>query len=160
MRKAPPAPTKPRTTTTTMKPNLLEEDRDRAQLERDLGLLSSLLGRKISIDELPILMQQLRGERKSKPSLTPTPSTTIRTTSITTTTTTPRSTTKSTGQTFSNEKILALLKDPALSSGNLANIDLYGKSNEAVLAAILKQRGIVPTHNNVPINVSKVILIF
>lgn len=34
-------------------------------------------------------------------------------------------------------------------------IDFYGQSNEAVLASLLKQQGIGPASNNVPLNVNK-----
>lgn len=160
------------TTTTTMKPNMSDEElakflKERAEIQKNLKLLSSLLGRDVSIEELPSIMQQLRGGRKSndgKTSTIPRTKTTPTTTTTTATTTTTTSTPpiaissledlKTTKRPLTQNEILELLKNPVIGGGMAAEVDLYGKTNEAVLAAILKQRGIGPAHNNIPVNVS------
>lgn len=128
------------TTTTTEKPTTTSStttvravNRDefaKAQMDiesynNDLKLLSTLLGRPIGPNEIPKLARQV--------------------TSTTTTTTT----------------VSPALKDIQLKPNfNLpediflddSNSNIYGKSNEAILAAVLKEKGIGPANNNIPVH--------
>lgn len=91
---------------------------DLQSYNNDLRLLSTLLGRPISANEIPKLVKQV--------------------TSTTTTTTTVL-------------PILQNLKPSGISQTlDIPSDEFYGKTNEALLATILKQRGIGPASNNIP----------
>lgn len=119
---------RPKTTTTTIRP-VNRDEFAKAQMDiesynNDLKLLSTLLGRPIGPNEIPKLARQV--------------------TSTTTTTTT----------------VLPALKDIQLKPNfNLpediflddSSSKIYGKSNEAILAAVLKEKGIGPANNNIPV---------
>lgn len=129
-----------KTTTTTMANYKRTMTKDElAEVDKNLKLLSSILGRPITIEELPTIMRQYRFGRN------PTVPTT------TTTTTTPAPIINS-NTPITRDEVIELLKDPDVGLGD--NIDTYGKTNDAILAAVLKQKGIGPAHNNVPVDVS------
>lgn len=121
-------PTTTPTTTTTNRP-VNDDEFAKAQMDiesynNDLKLLSTLLGRPIGPNEIPKLARQV--------------------TSTTTTTTT----------------VSPALKDIQLKPNfNLpediflddSSSKIYGKSNEAILAAVLKEKGIGPANNNIPV---------
>ncbi|XP_031616852.1 uncharacterized protein LOC116336839 isoform X2 [Contarinia nasturtii] len=126
---------------------------DVASLNTDLQLLSTLLGRPISQKDIPQLTKQAS---TLPPSIS---STTLRTTTVRTT------------KPPVNPKIVQeiellhqIAKKPdgiepdneLTSTDELAAIDpsdAYGKTNDALLATLLKQRGIGPAHNNIPLNI-------
>lgn len=122
-------PTTTPTTTTTRSVNQAEFAKAQMDIEsynNDLKLLSTLLGRPIGPNEIPKLARQV--------------------TSTTTTTTT----------------VSPALKDIQLKPNfNLpediflddSNSNVYGKSNEAILAAVLKEKGIGPANNNIPVSI-------
>lgn len=131
------------TTTTTTKSTQRPMSKDElAEVEKNLKLLSSILGRPISIEELPTIMKQYRFGRNP----------TAPTTTTTTTTTTPSPPIINSNTPITRDEVIELLKDPDVGLGD--NIDTYGKTNDAILAAVLKQKGIGPAHNNVPVDVS------
>lgn len=115
---------------------------DIAQVNSDLALLSTLLGRPITADDLPNLANSVNPDQKR-----PAPS---KQAAISTTTTAP-------GQPPAIIKEVELLQ--SLLQANKANedstvavpSDAYGKTNDAILATLLKQQGIGPAHNNVPV---------
>ncbi|KAL5293377.1 hypothetical protein ACFFRR_011859 [Megaselia abdita] len=136
-----PIPTSTKTTTTstteaTKRPMTKDE---LAEVDKNLKLLSSILGRPITIEELPTIMKQYRFGRNP----------TVPTTTTTTTTTTSSPVINS-NTPITQDEVIELLKDPEVGLGD--NIDTYGKTNDAILAAVLKQKGIGPTHNNVPVD--------
>lgn len=123
--------------------------KDVASLNTDLQLLSSLLGRPISQKDIPQLTKQVS---TSSPS-------TVRSIPV-------RSTKTTSAPAFIQESELfqqiapkpdGLEPDNDLTSTDeLAAIDpsdAYGKTNDALLATLLKQRGIGPAHNNIPLNI-------
>lgn len=125
---------------------------DEAALNSDLKLLSSLLGRPLSEKDVSQLAKQTT-------TLTPS-STTIRST----TTTRPTKTTLSPKlvqeigllHQIAQKPNAAEPENDLTSADELAAIDpsdAYGKTNDALLATLLKQRGIGPAHNNLPLNI-------
>jgi hypothetical protein len=145
------------TTTTTLKPRLSVQEfeqtrqalqREEAAYNQNLKLLSTLLGRPVSPDEVQKLAQQIT---PSTPAFRPMPPTTRRTTTTTTTTR------RTTPQARDSEELdqLKYIQD-VLSTQQATTVapDFYGKSNDALLAALLKQRGLSPINNDLPLNVS------
>lgn len=127
------------TTTTTTGATKRPMTKDElAEVDKNLKLLSSILGRPIAIEELPTIMKQFRFGRNP-------------TVPTTTTTTTPSPPIINSNTPFTQDEVIELLKDPDVGLGD--NIDTYGKTNDAILAAVLKQKGIGPAHNNVPVDV-------
>lgn len=127
--------------------------KDVASLNSDLQLLSTLLGRPVQQKDIPQLLT------KQSSTLSPTP-----TTSRTTTTTAHIKTTVDPKIAQEIELLQKITKKPdepvpyndLTSTDELAAIDpsdAYGKTNDALLATLLKQRGIGPAHNNIPINI-------
>lgn len=123
--------------------------KDVASLNSDLQLLSTLLGRPLSPKDIPQLTKQVS---TSKPI-----STTFRSTII-------HSTPKTTVNPALVQEVLEQIGDTAdkvpdntlTSTDELAAInpnDAYGKTNDALLATLLKQRGIGPAHNNIPLDI-------
>lgn len=130
------------------KPTLTKEEvakgqQDIAQVNNDLQLLSTLLGRPVSPDDLPDIVNQFdgnSGQRNGPPS---------------------------TSQTFISasasvtqppiikevELLQNLLQANKLNEESTVEVpaDAYGKTNDAILATLLKQQGIGPAHNNVPV---------
>lgn len=117
-----------------------------AEVDKNLKLLSSILGRPIAFEELPTIMKQYRFGRNP----------TVPTTTTTTTTTTPSPPIINSNTPITRDEVIELLKDPEVGLGD--NIDTYGKTNDAILAAVLKQKGIGPAHNNVPVDVGLFLL--
>lgn len=145
-------PVRPTTTTTTTqrpppspratvsKSELDQGKKDIANVDNDLRLLSTLLGRPITANDLPGLTQSLGGGAQKQP---------VRPTTTTTTTTT---TTRSPKPAIVREvELLQSLLNTAPKQP--ASGEFYGKTDEAILATLLKQQGIGPTHNNIPIEV-------
>lgn len=151
------------------KPRLSKDDIQRGKqdiqtINNDLRLLSTLLGRPISIDELPQLTQSVgrggsasaagggrsasSGRRATTAKASTTTTTT--TTATTTTTTTPKPTNPPLSRESELLKQLLLQQDTKVAG----RPEYYGKTDEAILATILKQRGIGPAHNNLPKDVS------
>lgn len=124
------------------KPLLSKEEvekgkQDIAAVNNDLQLLSSLLGRPISANDLPNLTNQFGDappQRKIPTS--------------TTTTTTARPAILQEVELLQN-----LLQANKLNEESTVEVpvDAYGKTNDALLATLLKQQGIGPAHNNVPV---------
>lgn len=124
--------------------------KDVASLNSDLQLLSALLGRPVSQKEIPNLLT------KQASTLSPT-STTTRTTIATKTTVNPKLV-----QEIELLHQIAKKPDEAVPDNDLTSTDelaaidpsdVYGKTNDALLATLLKQRGIGPAHNNIPLNI-------
>lgn len=123
---------------------------DVASLSSDLQLLSTLLGRPVSPKDIPQLTKQ---------ATLPPSSSTLRST-------TPYPT-KSTVNPAHIQDVAFLQQindkpdnvepdNDLTSTDELASIDpsdAYGKTNDALLATLLKQRGIGPAHNNIPLNI-------
>lgn len=129
-------PTTTKSTTTIRSVNSDEFAKAQQDIEsynNDLKLLSTLLGRPIGPNEIPKLARQV--------------------TSTTTTTTT----------------VSPVLKDiqfkpnfnlPEDIFSDESNSKVYGKSNEAILAAVLKEKGIGPANNNIPVIIFYFVFIF
>lgn len=123
-------------------------------INSDLLLLSTLLGRPVSANDLPSITQQFGGgasvtagsgsRRRVVPS-----STTTSTTSTTTTTTT----TAKPAIVKEVELLQSILGVKPNTIQEERRPEYYGKTDDAILATILKQQGIGPTHNNIPIEV-------
>lgn len=145
--------------TSAEKPKLSKVELERGQqdiqaVNNDLKLLSTLLGRPIGVDDLPSITSQFGktpsggSTRGSPPRRAPTTTTTT----TSTTTPTPRTTTRS-DNTADAELLQRLLQQQnGLRDENRP--EYYGKTDDAILATILKQQGIGPSHNNLPIDVS------
>lgn len=132
-----------------------EHDNDLKQLNDDLKLLSALLGRPISVAEIPSLVNQV-GKSTAPSTLTPVtkPKTTRTTTPSTTTTTRVQSTTSKLPEVFDVAKYLQQNSQVgSTASASTSSPSVYGKSNEAVIAALLKEQGIGPENNKIPIDV-------
>lgn len=125
--------------------------KDVASLNSDLQLLSTLLGRPVAQKDIP---QLLTKQTNTQPSVS---STTSRTAIATKTTANPKIIQEI-------ELLQQIAKKPnepvpdndLTSTDELAAIDpseAYGKTNDALLATLLKQRGIGPAHNNIPLNI-------
>lgn len=99
-------------------------------MNNDLQLLSTLLGRPISANDLPSLVNTAE-----KPGTT-------------TTTTTQKPAVIQEVELLQN-----LLQANKLNEDATVEVpeDAYGKTNDAILATLLKQQGIGPAHNNVPV---------
>ena len=115
--------------------------KDVASLNSDLQLLSSLLGRPVSQKDIPQLAKSGGGGGTT-----------------TKTTVNPAQLAQEVVQQISGDK------QPNEDGGDndltstdeLASIDpsdAYGKTNDALLATLLKQRGIGPAHNNLPLDI-------
>lgn len=131
-----------------------EHDKDLQQLNDDLKLLSALLGRPISVAEIPSLVNQV-GKSTGPSTVMPIAKakSIIRSTASTAPPQTTRQTTTTTPEIFDVAKYL---QQSAQASSSTLNPSLYGKSNEAVIASLLKEQGIGPENNNIPIDVSLV----
>lgn len=138
---------------------------DIAAVNNDLRLLSTLLGRPISFDDLPNIEKQFggNGARKTKSNPTTIGTSTTTTTTTTSTSTTVKPPTISTTIT-TTEPTAAIVREVELLQTLLKNQqqndvksspEYYGKTDEAILATILRQQGIGPSHNNIPIEVRK-----
>lgn len=149
---------KPLERTKLSKEELERGKQDVASINNDLKLLSTLLGRPISANDLPKIANQFGGKTSA-----PLDST-VSIKSTTTTTTTTTSTKKPAilrevellqtllqRQNEKNEK--NSVKDSNLLIAEPEPIDTYGKTNDAILATLLKQQGIGPAHNNIPVEV-------
>ncbi|XP_055532927.1 mucin-2-like isoform X7 [Wyeomyia smithii] len=134
-------------TTTTLSPQEIENTKKQLNKElqnynNDIRLLSTLLGRPITSNDIPELTKRLT-TTTLKPS-TPRATTTMTTTTSTTTTQQPPL----------NPVLLQalLLKQQQQHNSSPAAVEnvasTYGKTNEAILASVLKQRGIGPTNTN------------
>lgn len=148
------------------KPKLSKAEIARGQqdiqtINNDLKLLSTLLGRPISVNELPTITQQFGGGSKSgnsnagsgRGNSRRTPTTAATTVPPTTTTTTTTSTTTRKPDIVREAELLqSLLRQQQQQSDTRP--EYYGKTDDAILATILKQQGIGPSHNNLPIDVS------
>lgn len=148
---------------------------DVASLNSDLKLLSTLLGRPLSDKDIPKLTKQQQQQQQQTNDLSikqTTPLTsTIRTTKAVTSSPPPNSVLarevellQKIIQKQQNDAIPAATATAAneLATNNndddkvLASIDpadAYGKTNDALLATLLKQRGIGPAHNAIPLNI-------
>lgn len=136
----------------TVNQNEIEKNKkDVTALNSDLQLLSTLLGRPISQKDIPELTKQAS---KSSPTTTTFRPTTVR----------PTKTTVNPKIIQEIELLQQIAKKPEepepdndlTSTDELASIDpsdAYGKTNDALLATLLKQRGIGPAHNNIPLNI-------
>lgn len=135
-----------------VKPALSKSEIERGKqdietINSDLSLLSTLLGRPISPNDLPQLTKQFggggtssEGPKKRYPSST----------STTSTTTTQPAIIKEV------ELLQSLLKSPNKDiKSQVGSDEYYGNTDEAILATILKQKGIGPSHNNIPIEVTE-----
>ncbi|KFB38244.1 hypothetical protein ZHAS_00005598 [Anopheles sinensis] len=145
----------PKPTATTLSPEEIEKtkkqlDRELQQYNSDLKLLSNLLGRPISAKELPNLTKQLGGGvggGGSSVFLGNVPATARVTTTTTTTTTTRRPSATADGELL-KQLLLTQQQQHNSSPAVIERPEFYGKTNEAILAAVLKQRGIGPTNTN------------
>lgn len=146
----------------TINPNELAAlEKDIQSYNNDISLLSTLLGRPIKSNDLSSLTKQY-----TKPPVTR-PSFTTRSTLPTTTAFSsrkpdsgdqlPKSTSKLNDVDLLQELLLKNDRAKSLQSSQALVVpEFYGKSNEAVLAAILKQQGIGPTNTDLKINVNLV----
>lgn len=131
------------------KPALSKTEIDRGKqdietINSDLQLLSTLLGRPISPNDLPQLTQQFGGGASSEGPKKRYPSST----STTSTTTAQPAIVKEV------ELLQSLLRSPNKDiKSQVGSDEFYGNTDEAILATILKQKGIGPSHNNIPIEV-------
>lgn len=130
---------------------------DVASLNSDLKLLSTLLGRPISDKDLPKLTNNLSTKQTTQKAVT------MRTTKTVTVQNNP----DLVHDADLLQKIIQKQIDPVPAAANelatnndddkvLASIDpadAYGKTNDALLATLLKQRGIGPAHNAIPLNI-------
>lgn len=134
---------------TSGKPTLSKTEIERGKqdietISSDLKLLSTLLGRPISPNDLPQLTQQFGGGTSSSVPQKRYPSSTPSTTS----------TTKPPAIVKEVELLQSLLRSPNKDiKSQVGSDEFYGNTDEAILATILKQKGIGPSHNNIPIEV-------
>lgn len=126
--------------------------KDVAALNTDLQLLSSLLGRPLSQKDIPQLTKQATTQQSTIP--------TLRTTTVHTTkpTVNPALVQLELLQQIAPKPNQAESEpdNDLTSTDELASIDpsdAYGKTNDALLATLLKQRGIGPAHNNIPLSI-------
>lgn len=131
---------------------------DVASLNSDLKLLSTLLGRPISDKDLPKLTNGFTTKQTTQKAVT------VRTTK---TSIVPNNNAALAHEVDLLQKIIQKQTDPVPAAANelatnndddkvLASIDpadAYGKTNDALLATLLKQRGIGPAHNAIPLNI-------
>lgn len=116
---------------------------DITQVNNDLQLLSTLLGRPVSPDDLPDLVNQFdgnAGQRVGQKSTAPP--------LISASTSAPQPPIIKEVELLQN-----LLQANKLNEEATVEVpsDAYGKTNDAILATLLKQQGIGPAHNNVPV---------
>lgn len=130
---------------------------DVASLNSDLKLLSTLLGRPISDKDLPKLSNNLSTQQTTQKAIT------VRTTKSAI----APNNAASVRDMDLLQKIIQTQIHPVPAAANelatnndddkvLASIDpaeAYGKTNDALLATLLKQRGIGPAHNAIPLNI-------
>lgn len=141
-----------KTEPTSGKPALSKTEIERGKqdietINSDLKLLSTLLGRPISPNDLPQLTQQFGGGGTSSDG--PKKRYPISTSSTTSTTTAKPAIVKEV------ELLQSLLRNPNKDiKSQVGSDEFYGNTDEAILATILKQKGIGPSHNNIPIEVT------
>lgn len=131
---------------------------DVASLNSDLKLLSTLLGRPISNKDLPNLTNTLTTKQTIPKAVN------MQTTKMANIQNTPNLV----HEVDLLQKIIQKQIDPMPAAANefstnndddkvlVASIDpaeAYGKTNDALLATLLKQRGIGPAHNAIPLNI-------
>lgn len=143
-------------TKTTSKPKLSKAEieqgeQDIQSINNDLKLLSALLGRPVSTQDLPQLTNQIKGGSRGRQTTAPKPIISSTTTSTTPSTTTTTSTTTSKPAIIKEVELLQSLLNTRPDKRPDPGPDYYGKTDEAILATILKQQGIGPTNNNIPI---------
>ena len=143
------------------KPKLSKEDLERGQqdiqaVNNDLKLLSTLLGRPIDVDDLPQITNQFGGSRGAAAGRRKVPTVTTTTTTTTTTTPAPTTTTTLKPAIVREVELLQSLLNPKKPNvvAPEKDADYYGKTDDAILATILRQQGIGPSHNNIPIEVN------
>lgn len=152
------------------KPKLSEKDmqrtkqmlqKDVAQYNNDLQLLSLLLGRPVKAEDIPKLTQNIPNGLGNP--TTPVPKTTTSTTTRKPTTSIRKTTTVPPPfSPLSNDEIKILEAINKIQSTRViitttrkpVVIPALGRSQEAVLADLLKQRGIGPLNNQIPVDVS------
>ncbi|XP_061511370.1 mucin-2-like [Anopheles gambiae] len=143
---------------TTLSPEEIEKtkkqlNREVQQYNNDLKLLSNLLGRPITEKDIPNLTKQL-GTGGSGPLFANTGLSAMRTTTAAPTTirTTISNKVRRPTSTADAELLKQLLltqqEQHNSSPAVIESPDFYGKTNEAILAAVLKQRGIGPSNTN------------
>lgn len=145
---------------TIEKPKLSKSEIERGKqdietINSDLQLLSTLLGRPVSAKDLPKITQQFgggRGTGRVKSEVSPTAATTTTSTTTTTTTTSKPAILREV------ELLQTILKTQQNNVKPAPPSEYYGKTDDAILATILKQQGIGPTHNNIPIEVSFILV--
>lgn len=137
---------------TSINVNDIEKNKkDVASLNSDLQLLSTLLGRPVSPKDIPQLTKQASSLQPS--------SSTLRSTTVHSTKTTviPGLVQESSLlQQIGDNPDDTVPDNDLTSTDELAAIDpsdAYGKTNDALLATLLKQRGIGPAHNNIPLSI-------
>lgn len=162
--------TTPKTTSTTTlktiplngqpltKDEIKQHEQDLASINNDLGLLSTLLGRPISQGEVLRLARQNRTiatkSTSSQNSLNALPSKSVKATPSTASFTLLPTTPASLNMQAENIKHLqGLLSGDAMPT-KAVEAEFYGKTNDALLAALLKQQGIGPIYNNLPVDVN------
>lgn len=137
-----------------LKPNVDEFEKNKqdvAALNNDLKLLSTLLGRPISEKDIPQLTQSTGTQQTRPPIESNAPTTTERTKKITST---------NPALIREVELLQTILQKQQTTPKTSSDLylpgvepsDAYGKTNDALLATILKQRGIGPAHNNIPVD--------
>lgn len=135
-----------------LKPNREEIEKNKqdvAALNNDLQLLSTLLGRPISEKDIPQLTQSTATQHTRPPIESKAPTTTERT---------PKVTSTNPALIREVELLQTILQKTQTTPKSTSDLfipgvepaDAYGKTNDALLATILKQRGIGPAHNNIP----------
>lgn len=137
--------------------------KDEQQLGNDLKLLATLLGRPVSQKDIPNLV----GKTTDNPSRGP--QSTSASNKLHTTTAGNSLTTANPALVREVELLTKIVKKPdeeasattavggeAVDDDKFLAIEpaeAYGKTNDALLATLLKQRGIGPAHNNIPLNI-------
>lgn len=136
-----------------LKPNPDEIEKNKQDvdaLNNDLKLLSTLLGRPISEKDIPQLTQSTATQQTRPPVESKAPTTTERTKKITSTPALIREVELL--QTILQKQQTTPKSTSDLFLPGVEPADAYGKTNDALLATILKQRGIGPAHNNIPVD--------
>lgn len=146
---------KPITSLVEFQKQKVEHDKDVKRLQDDLKLLSALLGRPISVAEIPTLINQV-GKSTGPSTLRAQKSNALKST-VPATTSTPPTTTTIQPLLWTLPTVVDTTK---YVEANTRNAAYYGKSNEAVIATILKSQGIGPENNNIPIEVSSHLMIY
>uniref|UniRef100_A0A182NDQ4 Uncharacterized protein n=1 Tax=Anopheles dirus TaxID=7168 RepID=A0A182NDQ4_9DIPT len=140
----------PKAIATTLSPEEIEQtqkqlDREVQQYNNDLKLLSNLLGRPITEKDIPSLTKQLGTGGQRQQFATAGPATTAKTTTTAGTTRRPAATAD--GELL-KQLLLTQQQQHNSSPAVIERPEFYGKTNEAILAAVLKQRGIGPSNTN------------